>query len=44
MRLTCVLILLGGAILTSGCVPVAIGAGAVVGADAIAEDRGGDLF
>ncbi len=29
---------------TSGCVPVAIGAGAAIGADAIAEDNGGDLF
>ena len=28
----------------SGCVPVAIGAGGVIAADAIAEDRGGDLF
>ena len=44
MRLSLVLILLGGTILTSGCVPVAIGATAAVGADAIAEDRGGDLF
>ena len=29
---------------TSGCVPVAIGAGGAIAADTIAEDRGGDLF
>ena len=29
---------------TSGCVPVAIGAGGAIAADTIAEDNGGDLF
>ena len=28
----------------SGCVPVAIGATGAIAADAIAEDRGSDLF
>ena len=32
------------ALATSGCVPVVVGAGAAIGADAIAENRGGDLF
>ncbi len=36
--------LLSAVLFTSGCVPVAIGAGAAIGADAIAEDNGGDLF
>ena len=31
-------------VILSGCVPVAIGAGGVIAADTIAEDRGGDLF
>lgn len=31
-------------LVTSGCVPVAIGAGGVIAADTIAEDNGGDLF
>lgn len=30
--------------LTSGCVPVAIGAGGAIVADTIAEDNGSDLF
>ena len=29
---------------TSGCVPVAIGAGGAIVADTIAEDQGSDLF
>lgn len=33
-----------GVMLTSGCVPVAIGAGGAIAADTIAEDRGSDLF
>ncbi len=44
MRLAVVLILLSGVVATSGCVPVAIGAGGAIAADTIAEDRGGDLF
>lgn len=44
MRLALILILLGGTVLTSGCVPVAIGAGGAIAADTIAEDNGGDLF
>ena len=36
--------LLLGSLATSGCVPVVVGAGAAIGADAIAENRGGDLF
>ncbi len=44
MRLIFALLLLTGAGLTSGCVPVAIGAGGAIAADTIAEDRGGDLF
>ncbi len=43
-RLVLILGLMLGASSISGCVPVAIGAGAAIGADAIAEDRGGDLF
>jgi len=39
-----ILALMLGAISISGCVPVAIGAGAAIGVDAIAEDRGNDLF
>lgn len=44
MRLAAILILLSGMVVTSGCVPVAIGAGGAIAADTIAEDRGGDLF
>ena len=44
MRLILALILLTGVTVTSGCVPVAIGAGGAIAADTIAEDRGGDLF
>ena len=44
MRLAAILILLSGAVLTSGCVPVAIGAGGAIAADTIAEDNGRDLF
>jgi hypothetical protein len=44
MRLSLALILLVGALLTSGCVPVAIGAGGAIIADTVAEDQGGDLF
>ena len=36
--------ILFSALATSGCVPVVVGAGAAIGADAIAENRGGDLF
>ena len=43
-RLILAFALLFAAVTTSGCVPVAIGAGAAIGADAIAEDNGGDLF
>ncbi|MCV6594913.1 MAG: hypothetical protein OIF48_18325 [Silicimonas sp.] len=32
------------ALITSGCVPVAIGAAGAVAADTIAEDQGRDLF
>lgn len=32
------------ALLTSACVPVAIGAGGAIIADQVAEDQGGDLF
>ena len=44
IKLAMILGLMLGAVAISGCVPVAIGAGAAIGADAIAEDRGGDLF
>ncbi len=44
MRLIFALMLLSGAVLTSGCVPVVIGAGGAIAADTIAEDNGGDLF
>lgn len=44
MRLALIFVLLSGALLTSGCVPVAIGAAGAVAADTIAEDRGTDLF
>ncbi len=44
MRLAVFLILLSGVVVTSGCVPVAIGAAGAVAADTIAEDRGSDLF
>ena len=37
-------ILLAGLFLTSGCVPVVVGAGGAIAADTIAEDRGGNLF
>lgn len=37
-------LLLVGVTVTSGCVPVAIGATGAVVADTIAEDNGGDLF
>jgi len=43
-KLAMILVLMLGAGAVSGCVPVAIGAGAAIGADAIAEDRGSDLF
>ena len=44
MRLIFALVLLSSAVLTSGCVPLVIGAGGAVAADTIAEDRGTDLF
>ena len=43
-RLAMILGLMLGAFTVSGCVPVVIGAGAAIGVDAIAEDRGNDLF
>lgn len=43
-KLAMILGLMLGASAISGCVPVVIGAGAAIGADAIAEDRGNDLF
>ena len=43
-RLILALLLSLGAVATSGCVPVAIGAGGAIAADTIAEDRGKDLF
>lgn len=36
--------LLISAFATSGCVPLAIGAGGAIAADTIAEDQGHDLF
>ena len=44
IKLAAILGLVLGSFAMSGCVPVAIGAGAAIGADAIAEDRGTDLF
>ncbi|MEO1537221.1 MAG: hypothetical protein AAFR73_05775 [Pseudomonadota bacterium] len=44
MRLTFAVLLLAGAMATSGCVPVIVGAGGAIAADTIAEDRGSDLF
>lgn len=44
MRLIFALMLLSSAVLTSGCVPLAIGAGGAIAADTISEDRGRDLF
>lgn len=44
MRITLVLALLLSTVALAGCVPVVIGAGGVIAADTIAEDRGGDLF
>ncbi|MGI9394160.1 MAG: hypothetical protein ACR2OY_05895 [Boseongicola sp.] len=43
-KLSMILVLMLGAVSVSGCVPVAIGAGAAIGADAIAEERGSNLF
>ena len=43
-RVILILSLLAVYAAVSGCVPVAIGAGGAVAADAIAEDRGGNLF
>ena len=43
-KLAMILGLMLGASAVSGCVPFVIGAGAAIGADAIAEDRGNDLF
>ncbi|MGI9390046.1 MAG: hypothetical protein ACR2O1_08320 [Boseongicola sp.] len=43
-KLAMIIGLMLGALSVTGCVPVAIGAGAAIGADAISEDRGKDLF
>jgi hypothetical protein len=43
-KLAMILGLILGACAVSGCVPLVVGAGAAIGADAIAEDRGTDLF
>lgn len=43
MKIATILVVVG-VMLTSGCVPVAIGAGGAIAADTIAEDRGSDLF
>jgi hypothetical protein len=43
-KLAMILGLILGASAVSGCVPMVIGAGAAIGVDAIAEDRGNDLF
>jgi len=43
-RLILTIALLGSAFATSGCVPLVVGAGGAIAADAIAEDNGGDLF
>lgn len=44
MRLILTLTLLATAALTSGCVPLALGAGGAIAADEIAEQEGGNLF
>ena len=44
MRLAALFALVLSVMATSGCVPVAIGAGGAIAADTIAEDRGNDLF
>lgn len=36
--------LLAAVLATSGCVPVAVGAGGAIAADTVAEERGGNLF
>ncbi|MDA8586826.1 hypothetical protein N9L47_11260 [Rhodobacteraceae bacterium] len=43
-KLLLAITLLFSAFATSGCVPVAIGAGGAIAADTIAEDNGNDLF
>lgn len=43
-KLTLATLLMLSALATTGCVPVAIGAGGAIVADTIAEDNGGDLF
>ena len=43
-RLLLAFALVISAFATSGCVPVAIGAGGAIAADTIAEDNGRDLF
>ena len=44
MRILISVLVLTGALATSGCVPVAIGATGAIAADTISEDRGRDLF
>ena len=44
MKLAVITGLILGVMVTSGCVPVAIGAGGAIAADTISEDRGRDLF
>ena len=44
MKIAVVIGLVLSVMATSGCVPVAIGAGGAIAADTLAEDRGRDLF
>ncbi|WP_413718430.1 hypothetical protein [Silicimonas sp. MF1-12-2] len=43
-RLALIAMLAIGAMSSSGCVPLVIGAGGAIAADTISEDRGRDLF
>ena len=43
-NMTLIAVVMTGALASSGCVPVAIGAAGAVAADTISEDRGRDLF
>ena len=43
-KLTLIAVVMSGALATSACVPVAIGAAGAIAADTISEDRGKDLF
>ena len=44
MRILLSILVLAGALATSGCVPLVVGAGGAIAADTISEDRGRDLF